>query len=250
MPRLTGLVWGQAGGNAPVLWGAKPSRFLVASVLGLAAVGCGKKDETRTLQPVQLGMKDDMAAVYSDKEISLYQVGRPVPFPVRQPTADEQAEINGQQAPPYPHMPFLQLDDSRVQITWTLTNLDAATHNVEVLIDPWNEFARYYPGMAVTDVEKQEQQPNFSGIQIMYELPGTQGDRPSHRVFVDAVLGDRADAVLGEARRFHSDLVMLQAANDEPAAPDGATDRVLRSAECPVLVIPSADNAAYCAATR
>lgn len=75
-------------------------------------------------------------------------------------------------------------------------------------------------------------------------------DRPSHRVFVDAVLGDRADAVLGEARRFHSDLVMLQAANDEPAAPDGATDRVLRSAECPVLVIPSADNAAYCAATR
>jgi nucleotide-binding universal stress UspA family protein len=74
-------------------------------------------------------------------------------------------------------------------------------------------------------------------------------DRPSHRVFVDAVLGDRADALLGEARRFHSDLVMLQAAEDEPTAPDGVTDRVLRSAECPVLVIPSVD-VAQCAATR
>jgi nucleotide-binding universal stress UspA family protein len=68
-------------------------------------------------------------------------------------------------------------------------------------------------------------------------------DRPPHRVFVDAILGDRADAVLCEARRFHSDLVMLQAADGELVAPDGATDRVLRSAGCPVFVVPSRENA-------
>lgn len=66
-------------------------------------------------------------------------------------------------------------------------------------------------------------------------------DRPAHRVFVDAVVGDRADAVLAEAKRFHSDLLMLQPLDDELVAPNGATDRVLRSAECPVLVLPSAD---------
>jgi len=64
---------------------------------------------------------------------------------------------------------------------------------------------------------------------------------PPHRVFVDAVLGERADAVLSEARRFHTELVLLQAPDDRQA--DEATDRVLRESECPVLVIPSADNA-------
>jgi hypothetical protein len=73
------------------------------------------------------------------------------------------------------------LQDSRVQITWTLTNLDEESHNVEVLVDPWNEFGRYYPGFQVTDVQDEEQQPNFSGIQIMFELPGTKYDRPSRR---------------------------------------------------------------------
>jgi nucleotide-binding universal stress UspA family protein len=64
---------------------------------------------------------------------------------------------------------------------------------------------------------------------------------PPHRVFVDAVLGERADAVLSEARRFHTELVLLQAPDDCQA--EGATDRVLRESECPVLVIPSGDNA-------
>lgn len=67
-------------------------------------------------------------------------------------------------------------------------------------------------------------------------------ERPPHRVFVDAVLGDPADAVLTEARRFGTDLLMLQAQDDETAAPDNPTNRVLRRSECPVLVIPSADN--------
>jgi nucleotide-binding universal stress UspA family protein len=62
---------------------------------------------------------------------------------------------------------------------------------------------------------------------------------PPQRVFVDAVLGDPADAVLAESRRFKSELVMLQAG--DWMAKDDATDpvtRVIRRSECPVLVIP------------
>jgi nucleotide-binding universal stress UspA family protein len=68
-------------------------------------------------------------------------------------------------------------------------------------------------------------------------------ERPPHRVFVDAVLGDTADAVLSEAQRFGTELVLLEAAEDDLTRPGSATNRVLRNAECPVLVVPSVENA-------
>ena len=39
--------------------------------------------------------------------------------------------------------------------------------------------------------------------------------RPPHRVFVDAVLGDSAQAVLAESKRFGTELVLMQAPDDE-----------------------------------
>jgi len=65
---------------------------------------------------------------------------------------------------------------------------------------------------------------------------------PSYRVFVDAVLGDRAEVVLSESRRFGTELMLLQAP-DDGTPPDNSLDRVLRRAECAVLVVPSADAA-------
>ena len=65
--------------------------------------------------------------------------------------------------------------------------------------------------------------------------------RPSHRVFVDAVLGNSADAVLSESKRFGTELVLLQAPDDADTRED-STSRVLREAACPILVVPSADN--------
>jgi len=64
---------------------------------------------------------------------------------------------------------------------------------------------------------------------------------PAHRVFVDAVLGDRADAVLAESRRFGTELVLLQAPDDSTVS-DSSIDRVLRRSECAVLVVPSTDT--------
>ena len=68
-------------------------------------------------------------------------------------------------------------------------------------------------------------------------------ERPAHRVFVDAVLGNQADVILFESKRFGSDLVLLQAPenSETPDRVDPVT-RVLRRAECPVLVIPSVEN--------
>jgi hypothetical protein len=66
--------------------------------------------------------------------------------------------------------------------------------------------------------------------------------RPSNRVFVDAVLGDSAQAVLTESKRFGTELVLLQAPDGDADTQRDPTSRVLREAACPVLVVPSADN--------
>ena len=59
-------------------------------------------------------------------------------------------------------------DDIDVQVTWTISNLDDEEHVVELLVDPWNEFGRYYPGLQLTDADNEEYMPNFSGIDKRY----------------------------------------------------------------------------------
>jgi nucleotide-binding universal stress UspA family protein len=66
---------------------------------------------------------------------------------------------------------------------------------------------------------------------------------PPQRVFVDAVLGDQAEAVLSEARRFSTELVMLEAPDEEQSDGESeSVDCVLAQSHCPVLVIPATDE--------
>ena len=66
---------------------------------------------------------------------------------------------------------------------------------------------------------------------------------PPQRVFVDAVSGDAAKAVLEEARRFSTELVMLEAPDEEPTeTPATSVDAMLVQSHCPVLVIPATDD--------
>jgi hypothetical protein len=69
---------------------------------------------------------------------------------------------------PYGRPPFHVATASRITLRFTLANLDVKKHNVELLIDPWNEFVRYEPGVSV--VRQDRIQPNFSGIQRNFVL--------------------------------------------------------------------------------
>lgn len=156
-------------------------RTLMIGLLALGLAGCSDDEETRTLEPVSVAMNDQVAAFYEDGETSLFEVKAPLAFPIKAPTAAEQSALNGSPVAPFPSKPWLTTNDVKVQLTWTLTNLDAATHSVEILIDPWNEFGRYWPGLALVDADDGEFQPNLSGIDILLELPGTASGRPSRR---------------------------------------------------------------------
>ena len=169
-----------AGGHTPVTRGHRTA-FVFASLLALAAVGCGEDDEKRTFKPIQLGMTDQLAPIYESNLMTMYEVKLPVPFFIIEPTDSELASLESQPMPPYPRKPWLENSEIKVQITWTLSNVDAATHDVEVLIDPWNEFYRYWPGLSVTNVQREEVRPNLSGIDFMYELPGLDDSRSSRR---------------------------------------------------------------------
>jgi hypothetical protein len=106
---------------------------------------------------------------YADGEITLYQVTQPVPLPVRKPTAaDESALGAAPKGTPYPHAPFLTADDESVEVHYTLSNVDNVQHNVWLLVDPWNEFVRWKPG--VTVVSDEETIPNF-GYDQQFVLP-------------------------------------------------------------------------------
>jgi hypothetical protein len=137
-----------------------------SAVLGLVVSACSGEDEKEVLPPVVLAMLETTAPSYDDGQQQIFQVGREVRLPYRQPNDGERPR--GEQDP-YPRRPFHVTGDSRVTMRYTISNLEDRQHIVELLIDPWNEFVRYVPG--VTTIRQDEILPNFSGIDRFVIVP-------------------------------------------------------------------------------
>lgn len=163
----------------PALGVRRPQLPALCALLGCAlfAVGCGDQEQERNLEPAQVGLTPDVAPIFDDGEMQLFEVKRGFQFPILQPDGATMGGLNQQATEPYGRQPWITNEDVKVQLTWTLSNLDDAPHVVEILIDPWNEFGRYFPGFQLTNAEEQEFQPNSSGIDRYFELGGKgQGD--------------------------------------------------------------------------
>lgn len=144
-------------------------RAITGAIAALAlASACSLTPDDEVLAPVVLGMAASAEPIYDDGETSIFQVGREVPLPFRR---TREGERQRGEADPYPRVPFHLARDARVTVRFTLTNLDERQHAVEVLVDPWNEFVRYVPGVSV--IRDDELLPNFSGIQRAFVVPPT-----------------------------------------------------------------------------
>jgi hypothetical protein len=142
-----------------------------AVVAAAVAPACTDASADQVTRPVALGMTSTTAPFYDDGQTMLFQVQVPVPLPVRAMTAgDVQAVGAAPAGTPYPRGVFLRAEDESVEIHFTLSNVDAASHNVWLLIDPWNEFVRWRPGLTVTE---EEATPNF-GYDLYFTVPGKQ----------------------------------------------------------------------------
>ena len=149
----SGLATPRQGGWRPRFRGYTP---LLALVL---ATACSNGSGDQVTRPISVGMTKDTAAYYADGQITLFQVQTPVTLPVRKPTAADRAALGAApKGTPYPHAPFLTVQDESVEVHFVLSNIDTVSHNVWLLIDPWNEFVRWKPG--VTVVSDEETIPN------------------------------------------------------------------------------------------
>lgn len=133
---------------------------------GVFGGACAGRDD-QVMRPVVLGMVDTAPPILDDGETQVFQVTTPVALPLRRPSADEVPKGN---ADPYPRPPFYDAHDLRTTVRFTLSNLDDQQHTVELLIDPWNEFVRYVPGVASTRGGTL-MTPNLSGIDRFFVLP-------------------------------------------------------------------------------
>jgi hypothetical protein len=158
--------------GAPTGAGAAPHarRLAVGLVpiafLGTIAAACAQ-GSANTESPVVLGLTSSAPPYYSDDELTLYEAQKPVPLPIIKPTAAQETALGHEM--PYPHMPYLQASDITVEIHFTLSNLDSQDHTVELLIDPWNEFVRWSPGVTIVDDDDTE--PNLSGYDNYFVVP-------------------------------------------------------------------------------
>ena len=134
-------------------------------VLAFAAVACAGEDEREVLPPVVLGMLETTAPSFDDGRRQVFQVSREVRLPYRRPSESEKPRG---ERDPYPSAPFHVVSDTRVAVRFTLSNLDDQTQDVELYIDPWNEFVRYVPGARTA--REGEILLNASGIQRPFKL--------------------------------------------------------------------------------
>lgn len=172
----------RAGAPRPQAGAARPHlRALALALLSCGfAVGCGSQDDDRNLQPSEVGMTKTVAPIFDDGETQLYEVKRGLQFPIVAPSNSEASAL-GKDVEPYGRTPWLTNNDVKVQLTWTLSNLDDSEQVVEVLIDPWNEFGRYYPGMQLADANEQKFEPNLSGIDHYFVLAASSAGESSRR---------------------------------------------------------------------
>ena len=148
-------------------WARCGAAIVVAAAAVLSACESGGADQVT--QPIVLGMTSSVMPVFSSQQLTLYEVQIPVPLPVRKPTSAEQSALHGK-VDPYPHQPFLLSSDESLEVHFTISNLDTERHAVYLLLDPWNEFARYRPG--ITQLDNETTLPNPSGFQKAFLIDG------------------------------------------------------------------------------
>jgi len=189
---------------------------LALSALAALSVGCSADDHQQSLPIVQVGMTKKVAPIYDDGETKIFEVKKGVQFPILQPDPATEQQLDQKKVAPYGRMPWIEVDDVDVQVSWTISNLDDEQHVVELLVDPWNEFGRYYPGLQLTDRDEGKYLPNFSGIDKRYVVePKSNGDASrAHGVY-------SYDDLKEVATDFATVMALIKR---PPKAPGGADD--------------------------
>jgi hypothetical protein len=98
---------------------------------------------------------DTPAAFESEEGGAIFMVEMRADLPITPPTNAELAErMSGARAYrnlPFPRLPWIERGELEIQIDFTLSNLDDAERDVDVIVNGANEFDEYVPGVQVID---------------------------------------------------------------------------------------------------
>lgn len=154
----------QSGGASPPTAVRLPQVLFFAGMLALAA--CSHLGGDQVMNPVVVGMTEATPPAFDDGENQIFEVHMPIAFPLRAPRANEMAKLI--MDPLYPGPVWLESKDFQIEIRYTISNLTDKKQIIQLLVDPWNEFVKYKPGITV--VEDEEPIPDRSGFDKPFVL--------------------------------------------------------------------------------
>ena len=177
-------------------------RAITSLCLVLLAGALGCNDERRYVgdpQIIQVAMTGDTMPAIEGEEASVFVIEQRVELPVRAPgqtqLADLQTAAGKFEGLPFPRMPWIARDDLAISVDFALYNLDDATHTVAVILNGFNEFDEYVPGIQVID---DEVVVDFSQWERQYELkPKARLTRTIREEELDEAAVDLATVVNG-----------------------------------------------------
>jgi hypothetical protein len=123
----------------------------------LVLVGC---DDARVYvgegKIYQVAMTADTpAAIESEEGGALFIVEQRADLPIKPPTnaelADRTAGAKAYKNLPFPRLPWVERGELEIQIDFTLSNLDDADRDVDVIVNGANEFDEYVPGVTIVE---------------------------------------------------------------------------------------------------
>lgn len=147
----------------------------IAIMMALAGVLIGCAEERRYVGDGvhTVVITEDTAPVVETEEGALYIVERRIDLPISNPADSVYADLaQGAQGRdlPFPRLPWVERGDVETQIDFTISSLDDEAHDIGVIVNGYNEFHEYVPG--VIEIED-EPVPQFSQWERLYDLdPG------------------------------------------------------------------------------
>jgi hypothetical protein len=130
---------------------------------------------------------------------AIYIVEQRVELPVRAPTAMALADLTqaATRYPmlPFPRLPWVERGALPIEVDFVLENLEDSEREIAVIVNGWNEFHEYQPGVQVID---QAPTPDYSQWEWLYKLkPKQRVTRTVREEEFDEIAVDLATVVNG-----------------------------------------------------
>lgn len=200
----------------PALWAGALSLLLVASV------GCN--DERRYVGDdgrYQVALDESTPAAFMNDEASLFIVETRVELPIRDPGAavlrDLRQAADAVDDLPFPRMPWVERGDAEVEIDFVLMSFADREVDVAVIVNGFNEFDEYMPGVSVID---EQAVPDYSQWERLFRLePMQRIEYTIREEQLDEVAVDLATVVNGAPNPHEVVFFENHSSSDERAQP-------------------------------